>query len=65
MSEIDDGKVEIELELDDDVIQYLNDTAKRLGKTFDETIEHILWKVIKEAEDEQKEKSKSTGTKAA
>lgn len=52
---LDDGKVELALELEDDVIEHLKETAERLGKTFDETIEHILRLAIEEWKNEQEE----------
>ena len=41
-----DNKVEIELELDNDVIAYIEERAVLLNKTFDEVIEDILQLVI-------------------
>jgi hypothetical protein len=39
---MDDGKEEIELELDQDIIDYLNERAKLENKTVDEVVEDIL-----------------------
>ena len=50
----DDGKVEIELELDDDIMAYINQRVIETGLTIDEVVENILQLVIDEYEENNK-----------
>jgi hypothetical protein len=51
---MDDGKEEIELDLDQDTINYLNDRAVLEDKTVDEVVEDILRLALAAYEEETK-----------
>jgi len=44
--QIDDGKEEVQLELNDETVKYLNTVALRDGLTVDQVVENILLEVI-------------------
>lgn len=51
------GYEDVELELDDDIIQYLENRAREEQKTVDEVIEDVLRLAIKEMEEDDEEVS--------